>query len=264
MMICVAEWLLEGSPHSAERLLGRFVESHQPWRRYGPGTEAILRLYPQYKSEWRELATSMFPEGSHGNGSAMRVAPIGLAYLADHRKVAATAMESSRTTHTHTLAYQGAVLQGIAVATAAGSSDFAVENFLRPIRAGLSHFSESQQNTTAFTKSLDAIQDGLQRGLSCEEMSDLLGTGVAAAEAVPMAIYCFLRHPESYADVIHEAVFIGGDTDTIACMAGAISGAYLGASAIPQNWKNAVREEMHTVGAIEILADQLLEQYARP
>jgi ADP-ribosylglycohydrolase len=89
-----------------------------------------------------------------------------------------------------------------------------------------------------------------------------LGTGVEAYEAVPMAIYCALRHPGSYADVIHHATFIGGDTDTIACMAGAVSGALLGDAAIPARWTAAVREDHYTPDAIAALGDRLHAAYA--
>lgn len=95
-------------------------------------------------------------------------------------------------------------------------------------------------------------------------MSGTLGTGVTAHEAVPMALYCFLRHPRSYAEVIHHAVFIGGDTDTIASMAGAISGAFLGDGAIPSNWKEAIREVDYDAGAIEGVADRLFVKYGEP
>src|SRR5207248_30975 len=64
MMLCVAEWLLEDQSHSAETLLARFAEAYEPWRRYGPGTAAILRMFHHHKAEWRQLSTAMFPEGS--------------------------------------------------------------------------------------------------------------------------------------------------------------------------------------------------------
>jgi ADP-ribosylglycohydrolase len=119
------------------------------------------------------------------------------------------------------------------------------------------------QDTKKFAVALDVIQDGLARGATCAQISELLGTGVTAQEAVPMALYCFLRHAGSYPDVIHHAVFIGGDTDTIACMAGAMSGAYLGAEAIPAAWRDAVREEKWSARAIEALADRLWDKFAR-
>src|SRR5438552_712631 len=69
MTICVAEWLLAGEAPAADALLARFAAAYQPWRRYGSGTAQILRAYPSHKSQWRELATMMFPHGSYGNGS---------------------------------------------------------------------------------------------------------------------------------------------------------------------------------------------------
>jgi poly(ADP-ribose) glycohydrolase ARH3 len=262
MTLCVAEWLAAGEAPSGAHLLARFADAYEPWRRYGPGTANILQLFPRHRARWRELATAAFPEGSLGNGSAMRVAPVGLAYHDDARRATAVAIESSRPTHAHPLAYQGAVLQCLAVATATGLTAFTPDPFLRASRAGLAHFANLLQDTSRFARALEAIERGLVRGATCAEMADTLGTGVVAHEAVPMALYCFLRHPESYADAIHQAVFIGGDTDTIAAMAGAISGAFLGADAIPPAWRRAVREERWTPDAIEGLADRLWETCA--
>ena len=262
MTLCVAEWLLVDESHSPELLLARFVDAYQPWRRYGSGTEMILRMFPQHRGQWRELSTAMFPHGSYGNGSAMRVAPIGLAYFNDLKKAASIAIESSRPTHSHPLAYQGAVLQCLAVAIATASSEFASSAFLAALRSCLSYFSDLMQDTSKFERALDEIEKGLQRAATCAEMSTVLGTGIAAYEAVPMALYCFLRHPDSFAQVIHDAAFIGGDTDTIACMAGAISGAFLGKAAIPPQWLHAIREAQYTAEVIEGLGDRLFAKYA--
>jgi poly(ADP-ribose) glycohydrolase ARH3 len=214
-------------------------------------------MYPHHKQQWRELATAQFPHGSYGNGSAMRVAPVGLAYFDDPEKVATVAIESSRPTHSHPLAYQGAVLLAVAVATALGQDKHVPQEFLATLRRSLRRFSDLMQDTSPFTSALDAIEQGLGRGASCAEMSQTLGTGITAVEAVPMAIYCFMRNCESFADVIYQAVFIGGDTDTIGSMAGALAGAALGKSAIPLRWLNAVREERYTPAEIEQLADRL-------
>lgn len=263
MFLCVAQWLLDDASHSPETLLAQFAQTYEPWRRYGSGTEAILRVFPEHKAQWRELATAMFPHGSFGNGSAMRVAPVGLAYHRNLKNLPAVAIASSRPTHSHYLAYQGATLMALAVATAASSADFSSEAFLRPMRSELDRCADLLQDTSEFRKALDEIEAGLKRQASCNEMASILGTDVTAAESVPMALYCFLRHPDSFMQVIHEAIFAGGDTDTIACMAGAISGAFFGASAIPARWLAAVREEGHTVSAIEALADRLFSRFAQ-
>ena len=194
----------------------------------------------------------------------MRVAPVGLAYFTDLKTAATVAQESSRPTHSHPRAYQGAVLQCLAVAIATSLSEFSLEAFLQPMRESLAWFSDLMWDISKFASALDAIEQGLQDGTSCLEMSSVLGTGIVAHEAVPMALYCFLRHPQSYAQVLHEAIFVGGDTDTIACMAGAISGAFLGSAAIPANWLAAFRDEDYPIAAIQALADRLFDRYAEP
>jgi poly(ADP-ribose) glycohydrolase ARH3 len=262
MTLCVAKWLLEDDSLSPESLLARFAAAHEPWRRYGPHTESILRLYPQHKQHWRELATTSFPHGSYGNGSAMRVAPIALAFSDNLDKLASVTVASSRPTHSHPLACQGAVLQAVAIAMALHQSPIVPADFLRVLRHRLSSFSDLLQDTRPFSNALDTIEHGLAHNVSCQEMAPVLGTGASAHESVPIALYCFLRHPDSYAQVIHQAVFLGGDTDTIASMAGAISGAHLGSTAIPQNWRDGIREERYSASAIESLADQLSSKFA--
>jgi poly(ADP-ribose) glycohydrolase ARH3 len=61
-----------------------------------------------------------------------------------------------------------------------------------------------------------------------------LGNGIEALESVPTAIASFALAPESYEAAVSQVIFLGGDTDTLAAMAGALSGAYLGAARLPQ------------------------------
>ena len=265
MMLGVAEWLLAGEAPSAERLLARLAAGYEPWRRYGPGMDAIVRLYARHPAQWRDLATAAFPQGSYGNGSAARVAPVGLACSHDPAAAAALAMESSRPTHTHPLAYQGAVLQALAVGAAVrcDPADCPPAGVLAVLRAGLGRFADLMQDTSPFARALDAVEAGLARGASCGDMAAALGTGMAAYDAVPMGVYCFLRHRDSFADAVRQAVFLGGDTDTIAAMAGALAGALLGRQAIPAAWVGAIREEKYPPVAIEDVADRLFVKYER-
>ena len=77
------------------------------------------------------------------------------------------------------------------------------------------------------------------------------------AEAVPCAIYAFLSHSKekSFQELIPYAISLGGDTDTIASMAGAIGGGYWGYDAIPQEWLEACEE----VSRCQALADSLYD-----
>lgn len=65
-----------------------------------------------------------------------------------------------------------------------------------------------------------------------------LGNDATALGSVPSAIAVFLRSPDQPMKVIEEAIGLGGDTDTIAAMASAISGALAGGHAVPQTWLN--------------------------
>ena len=77
------------------------------------------------------------------------------------------------------------------------------------------------------------------------KMIAVLGNGIEATKSVLTATYCFLRQPKFYRDCILYAIGLGGDTDTIAAMTGAISGAYLGIEGIPSEWKERSEERIY-------------------
>jgi poly(ADP-ribose) glycohydrolase ARH3 len=82
---------------------------------------------------------------------------------------------------------------------------------------------------------------------------------VVALDSVVTAIACFAFSPDSYPQTVADAVFLGGDTDTIAAMAGAISGARLGKSAIPPALLEAVEDEKKGRSYLADLAVRLCE-----
>ncbi|KAG8588436.1 hypothetical protein GDO81_005974 [Engystomops pustulosus] len=95
---------------------------------------------------------------------------------------------------------------------------------------------------------LKKIKEFLHKGnVSCREVVDELGHGIAALESVPTAIYSFLRCLDPVDDLPKEmnslqrtiifCILLGGDTDTIATMAGAVAGAYHGEEQVPEIWK---------------------------
>ncbi len=259
MSIAVAEWLLSDPDQRPERLLEIFANHHENWRRYGPGCTRILSLVPEYRDNWQALSTIMFPQGSYGSGSAMRVAPIALRYHDHFPNLVETAILSAQTTHCHPLALQGTVLQACAVATAIRVKDINPTNFLETLRIALRKFAEMDLDTTDFDRAFDVMEEGIKHRASPAEVSGTIGTGIEVYQAVPMAIYCFLSNVHSLRRAVHDAVFIGGDTDTIASMAGAIAGAHHGEDAIPQRWLDAITETAYTPDRMRQLADQLLD-----
>ena len=70
-----------------------------------------------------------------------------------------------------------------------------------------------------------------------QDVINTLGHGIKAIEAVPAAIFAFVRMSDTcFKDTLLYAMSLGGDTDTIASMAGAIAGAYWGDTHIPEEW----------------------------
>jgi poly(ADP-ribose) glycohydrolase ARH3 len=201
----------------------------------------------------------MFPQGSYGNGSAMRVAPVGLFLHNDLNAILETARLSSIVTHSQYLAIQGAVLQATAIALATrGTSE--VGHFIEMLGTMLSRFEQVGQDTSVYKKALARIREGIAKALPPRKMAVLLGNGIKAQEAVPMAIYCYLSHRGSFEKAVESAIFLGGDTDTIGSMTGAISGAALGEGSIPARWLLRARETDYTPDRIRRIAANLYKK----
>jgi poly(ADP-ribose) glycohydrolase ARH3 len=168
-------------------------------------------------------------------------------YSNDPEKLREIAYKSSSITHSHELGKEGAALQACAVALALNTpsdEDIDEENFLFKLR----NFVQNQlyKEKIAQIRELIGEQDKAK-------VVSVLGNGIEAPRSVPTAIYCFLRQPKSYKDTMTYTISLGGDTDTIAAMAGAISGAHLGIEAIPAEWKAKLENRDY----IEALAEKL-------
>ncbi len=248
MTIGVAESLVDSTGFSGEHMVQTFIRNYEaePWRGYGPGPPRIFRMI-RAGEPWDRAASKLYKGGSFGNGSAMRVARIGLLYSSNPAKLREIAYKSSIITHSHELGKEGAALEAYAVALATNTEpnrELEQESFTQELYDFTQHHLYKQK--------IACIKELLDEKDRAKVVS-VLGNGVEALNSVPIAIYSFLRHPKSYKDCVLYAISLGGDTDTIAAMAGAISGAYLGVAAIPHRWR-ARLENRHY---IELLAEKL-------
>jgi ADP-ribosylglycohydrolase len=82
-----------------------------------------------------------------------------------------------------------------------------------------------------------------------EKALSSLGEGWVAEEAVALAFYCFLRYPDDYRAVVLRGANTNGDSDSIACIAGAFAGARVGSKGIPSGWIQRI-EKSRTLGAL--------------
>jgi len=276
MMVGIAEALILRRGFDGAAIAERFLANHDPQRGYGSGTtQALERLASGVP--WDKAGSTVFGNGSFGNGSAMRVAPVGLLYHRNLSTAAAKARVSSQITHSHALGQAGAAVQALSIAQAVNrrkeGGDLNTSTFLEDVAAFLeddeSLFFECLDNVTHLleaTPGLPASADANQRKQHAEKVAAVLGNDPRSFHSVPTALYSFLAHPASFEDAMVCAISVGGDTDTIGAMTGALSGAYLGINAIPSRWLDGLEQGPKGHDYIRGLADDLfllwLEDYS--
>lgn len=248
MMIGVAESLLKSQGFDGEDMARIFIKNYElePWRGYGPGPPRIFQRVKR-GAAWDKAAGELYHGGSYGNGAAMRVAPVGVFYHSNPVRLKEVAARSSLITHAHNLGKEGAALQAGAIALATNLKPSAAFN-RRDFLAGLT----SYVTEGIYREKLGWIAKLLETPDKGRVITEL-GNGVEAFNSVPAAVYSFLSQPDSFARAVLYAISLGGDTDTIGAMTGAISGAYLGLGGIPAGWKNKLENRAY----IEELADKL-------
>ena len=232
LMIALTESLLAQQGNIVpEDIIKRFCDAYQPTRGFGAGMHTLVRMWER-GVPWQEAARSLFKGGSYGNGAAMRVAPVGLLYHNDLQMAYENGVLQAQVTHAHPLGQQGAGLQAMAVALAVQMSrrTFSREDFLGELEAALP--AEADVYRRALMLAGELYPHWEERDLIVSK----LGNRSAAHRSVPTAIFAFTLFWSSFEDALVYAVSLGGDTDTLAAMTGAIAGAFHGAQAVPQRW----------------------------
>jgi poly(ADP-ribose) glycohydrolase ARH3 len=160
------------------------------------------------------------------------VAPVGVFYHHDLAQLRKAAEDSASITHEHQLGKEGAALQACAVALATRATPGKLDpaDLLNELKAF------ARPDCEPFVERLNAMSGLLRSNPLINEVVACLGHDVRSFTAVPAAIHAFLSHPESFREAVTYAVLLGGDTDTIGAMTGAIAGAYHGLQGIPGEW----------------------------
>lgn len=223
----------------------------------GPSTKAALE-----RVRAGEDPLTVGGEGTT-NGAAMRVTPIGIAMsTADPEAFADAVWSSCQVTHATRQGFQSAALVAAAVSMgidAARSPSLDLRSLLWKAVT----YVDSLPERGAWTPDPDVVaatRRAMQLAVnpassSLECLVEQVGTSVASAHAIPMAFALLARVPSPQA--LLDAANIGGDTDTIGAIAGAILGAALGVQVLPTDSLTMIEEVSHL--GLSSVAGDLLE-----
>lgn len=232
LTLAVARALLEAGEKSGEELFEAMAAHFVAWYKSpemarGPGLSTtaacanLARGIPWNQSGIRE---------AKGCGAAMRVAPLGLYYYRDAERLQRIAEQSARLTHLHSTAVAAAVVNAHAISRVLEKTP--VETLL----------DELLQMAGPLSDELETALDSVRVCADAEPRTALAAIGETGSgeEVLASALFCFLRSPEDYRATVLAGVNSSGDSDSIAAMAGALSGAYNGIEAIPERWARGV------------------------
>lgn len=208
MTIAVAEAFLD-APDDEDALRWRLVRSMQKWGHRYPGAGYGIRF-----CRWLDCDDPR-PYNSFGNGSAMRVSAVAWLYQ-DMAAVRKMARLSADVTHNHP--------EGIKGAEATAAAIF------------LGRTGHSKAEIKAYME--NEFHYDLRR--TCDEIRPHYRHVESCQETVPEAITAFLEG-NSFEDVIRTAVSLGGDCDTLTCIAGSIAEGYYG---VPEELKQACKSRV--------------------
>ncbi len=221
----------------AERVKTIFVERKIVG--YGQATwDAAVRLAKG--TPWEEAGTDA---PSAGNGSAMRAAPIGLIFYDNPELLIRSAHDQGRITHKDTRCSAGAVAISGAVSLVLQGQPINPEPFISTL------VEWSGKIEPAFASELERLKEWIsmppetavnfisKAGIDADYPLEDEWKGITpfVISSVIWSLYSFLKTPDDYWETICTAIMAGGDVDTTAAMAGAISGTYLGLDAIPSS-----------------------------
>ena len=209
MTIAVAEALLDTLGKSDEIIIEALVQSMQKWGRKYPNAG-----YGCMFSQWL-ITPDPQPYGSYGNGSAMRVSSVGWLFddIETTRHIAAL---TASVTHNHPEGIKGAQATASAIFLAiTGSSKAEIKSYIEK-------------------------EFGYDLSRTCDEIRPTYHHVETCQETVPEAITAFLEGTD-FEDVIRTTVSLGGDCDTLTCIAGGMAEAYYG---VPADMEEKCRERI--------------------
>jgi len=193
-------------------------------RGYGPKAQEILELI-YLGTPWKLAAHTPYKDGSKGNGSAMRVAPVGAYFADDLERVAVEARASAEITHAHPEGKQGAIAVALAAAWAVRAEGSLFDVVLPRLEA--SETRRRIEEVAALSPTLAPWQVAARVGA---------GEQVLVEDTVPFTLWCAASFIGSFEEAMWSTVSALGDRDTTCAIVGGIVALR---SPIPPAWLTA-------------------------
>jgi len=216
---------------------------------------AILKLWIFFPPQFSGVHSA-------GNGPAMRSALLGVCFAGDDAALVLHVAAATGITHRDPKADCGV----LAVALAARSSmrGETPEEYVAHLRRFMAPFGEPGRELLAL---VERACESAARGEPCTDFADSIGCahGVSGYmyHSVPAALHGLFSHPRDCAAAVTAVIRCGGDTDTVAAITGAIVGAGVGKSGIPERWLAELWDWPRGVRWIETVAERAASAAAR-
>lgn len=269
----VAQALIQGSGFNLENFIREYIRwlDDPP---IGPGYGCISSIQKlKYGIPWQEAASN-----SGGNGTAMRVAPIGLFFCRDIISLKNAAIQSSQITHSHPAPIAGSVIIARAIAFLVNKTPekgFSIDEFFDFILSGIQDTNDKigKEFQAALIKvrtsmhlSLDSAlikfsQIGVKPPYFIEYFLGKAFVHPYIISTVACVLFIFLKNLSSFKDCIFDLATAGGDTDTVAAIGGSLAGAYLGYNQIPRELISIVKSNKKIIKISEELFNKFNERY---
>ena len=268
--LLVASLLGRGRGTSSGRVAldaGEFAHALLDWEDSMIERGSLDLLGPSTKAALERVRAGEDPLSVGGagttNGAAMRVTPIGIAVsTADPEAFADAVWSSCQVTHATRQGFQSAALVAAAVSMGIDWDTPSASDMTALLWKALTYVDSLPERgawtpdpdvVAATRRAMQLVANPASSSLEC--LVEQVGTSVASAQAIPMAFALLARDPSPRA--LLDAANIGGDTDTIGAIAGAILGGALGEQVLPADSLSMIEEVSHL--GLPSVALELLE-----
>jgi len=238
------ESIIERRRVEPENLASNFARWFVEGRIRGIGASTLKAMRDLVAGNHWALAGSR-GEYAAGNGAAMRIAPLAFLLEPAIPQDRTTIRDVCRITHHNDEAYVGALAVVLALRSVLDGSWSSDCSFLSIVQGSLPDSAVR-----------DRISDLLPLQLPAAEVASLYGASGHVVDTVPLALYCaqsISAHP--LPAVLAQTIGVGGDTDTIASIAGQLAGAVTGTSGIPREHLENVNGKNEIVHVFEKFAE---------